>query len=141
MWCKEIGGGGVAYGVIHQDIFDSTLARNVKARWLFQDLIILADEGDNVMMDVEDIVHRTRAPLEDVREAVEYLLKADPMSKSSISKGARITAILGTGGVTIGYHIVNRHYYKRLMSRVRRREYMRRYRAELLDATGTPPGP
>jgi hypothetical protein len=36
-------------------------------------------------------------------------------------------------GNVIGYHVVNRHHYKRLLSRKRRREYMRRYRAKKQD--------
>lgn len=121
------------FGVIHQDIFDSTLARNYEARWLFQDLIILADENDNVMMDVLDIAHRIRVPQEQVEEGLKFLMSEDPLSKSSLESGRRITPIL-KGEVTVGYHVVNRHYYKRLMSRVRRREYMRRYRAKQQDS-------
>ncbi len=120
------------FGVIHQDIFDSTLARNYEARWLFQDLIILADENDNVMMDVLDIAHRIRVPQEQVEVGLAFLMAEDPWSKSGLEKGRRITPVLN-GEVTIGYHVVNRHYYKRLMSRVRRREYMRRYRAKKMQ--------
>ena len=121
------------FGVIHQDIFDSTLARNYEARHLFQDLIILADENDNVMMDVVDVAHRTRVPIEVVEKNLDFLLAPDPLSKSSLEGGRRLTALKSPTGATIGYHVVNRHYYKRLMSRVRRREYMRRYRAKKME--------
>lgn len=126
-------GGAVPFGVIHQDIFDSTLARNYEARHLFQDMIILADENDNVMMDVVDIAHRTRVPLDLVERALEFLLAPDEQSKSHLDGGRRLKAIQSPSGATIGYHVVNRHYYKRLMSRVRRREYMRRYRAKKME--------
>ena len=118
------------YGVLHAEIFKSSLARNCGARWIFQDLVILADESDNVMMDLENLSYEIRAPVDVVSKALDFLMQPDRSSKSTLDGGRRVTPILNKEtGVTIGYHIVNRHHYKRLMSRARRREYMRQYRA------------
>ena len=122
------------YGVIYQDIFDSSLAINHEARWVFGDLVVLADGNDNVMMDDVRISLRTRAPLETVRKALAFLLEPDLDSKSHLEEGRRLTEILNAvSGRVIGYHVVNRHYWKRQMSIVRRREYMRSYRAKKLE--------
>ena len=131
---REEGGQHVAYGVIHADIFDSSLAGDYRARYLFQDLIVLADSQDNVMLNAMRIAHRTRVPIEIVEKALEVLSAADPDSKSSLEDGRRITEIKNEMGNVIGYHIVNRHHYKRLLSRTRRREYMRLYRQKKLAA-------
>jgi len=132
---SEQGRWRVPYGVIHQDIFDSSLSLNHVARWVFQDLVILADSEDNVMMDVIRLALRTRAPIDAVRDALQFLCEPDDGSKSSLAEGRRITPILNPQTeAVIGYHITNRHYYKRLMSRARRREYMRTYRAKKQNA-------
>lgn len=128
------GGGAVPYGVIHADIFDSSLAGDYRARYLFQDLIVLADSQDNVMMNAMRIAHRTRVPIEVVERALEVLSAPDPQSKSSLAEGRRVTELKNEMGQVIGYHVVNRHHYKRLLSRTRRKEYMRLYRARKMEA-------
>ena len=120
------------YGVIHQDIFDSSLAGDYQARHLFQDLCILADAQDNVMMNALRIAHRTRVPIDVVRVSLDTLTTPDPDSKSSLEQGRRITEMKNEMGQVIGYHVVNRHHYKRLLSQTRRREYMRLYRQKKL---------
>lgn len=124
---------GGSYGVIHDDIFDSSLAVDHHARWVFQDMIILADANDNVMMDPTRLALRTRAPIEIIRGALKVLCEPDPASKSDLESGKRLTEILNGQGSVIGYHVVNRHYYKRLMTRARRRAYMREYRRKKLS--------
>jgi hypothetical protein len=121
------------YGVIHQDIFDSSLAGDYQARHLFQDMCVLADAEDNVMMDALRIAHRTRVPIEVVERGLAVLREPDPWSKSSLADGRRVTELKNQMGQVIGYHIVNRHHYKRLLSRTRRREYMRLYRQKKLS--------
>lgn len=121
-------GCGVPYGVLHQDIFDSSLAVNLEARWVFQDMNILADAKDNVMMTPTSLALRIRAPLDLVERALEFLMREDIESKSSLAQGRRIQPLRNDMGGMIGYHMVNRHYYKRLMSKTRRREYQKVYR-------------
>lgn len=128
----------VAFGVIHQDIFDSSLSLDYEARHLFQDMNVLGDENDDVMMDPVRLSLRLRMPLDLVKAKLEFLLAPDPHSKSSLEDGRRITEIKNDMGHVTGYHIVNRHYYKRLMSRTRRREYMRRYRSKKMEDRARP---
>lgn len=125
------------YGVIHQDIFDSSLAGDYQARHLFQDMLVLADAQDNVMMDALRIAHRTRVPIEVVHRCIAVLLEEDPLSKSGLEGGRRITEIRNPMNQVIGFHMVNRHHYKRLLSQTRRREYMRLYRQKKLGIDTT----
>lgn len=124
----------MSYGIIHREIFQSSLAQNCEARWVFQDMVILADEEDNVMMNDENISYTIRCPLDRVRAALAFLTAPDEDSKGKLEDGRRLLEIRNeNSGRVIGFHVVNRHHYKRLISRKRRTEYMRRYRARKQD--------
>ena len=119
----------MAYGIIHDSIFDSSVADDWRARVVIQDLVVLADESDNVMMTLPALIRRTGIPEEVVRAGVEALEAPDPADKSGELDGRRITPIVNGRGVTIGWHVVNRGKYKRMMAVEWRKKYFRDYRA------------
>ena len=116
----------MSFGIIHQIIFDSSVAEDYRARVVFQDMIVLADESDNVMMTPSAFAYRTRAPIEDVLHAIEVLSSPDSHSKTQGEEGRRITVFTNAhSGEIIGFHITNREHYKALLAGERRRSYNR----------------
>jgi hypothetical protein len=130
---KREEGVDVGYGALFEEIMDSSLAENLDGRCVFQDMVILADEHDNVMMTVEAFSRRTRWPMDRLTLALRYLMSPDASSKSTLEEGRRLTPIYNHTQTIIGFHVVNRHYYKRMIGNRNRNAYMRRYRAKKQD--------
>ena len=118
---------GEAFGIVHQSIFESSLSWDWEARIVFQDMIILADEHDDVMMTTRSLAYRTRAPLELVMRAVKSLSEPDPDSRSKEEDGRRITLYLNHEKNVIGFHVVNRGRYKHMLAESRRRSYQKQW--------------
>ena len=78
------------FGKIFTQIFDSSLADDPPTRWVFMDLLVLADQNGVVDMTREAIARRTNVPLKTVTKAVEQLEAGDTRSRSSEFNGARI---------------------------------------------------
>lgn len=128
-------GTAVGYGVIHDTIFDSSVADDWRARVVLQDMVVLANEVDDVMMTQRRFVRRSGLPEEIAAAGIEILEAPDPLDKSGNEDGRRILPILNKNGIKIGWHVVNRAHWKRLMAAKWRKQYraewMRKYRASL----------
>ena len=97
-------------------------------------LITLADEEDNVLLDVARLARVTNLPRRVVEKGVGVLMEPDPASKNPEHEGRRIVYV-NPEAPGIGWHIVSREYYKRMFTSAHRREYqrgwMRKYRGKI----------
>jgi hypothetical protein len=130
--------GRVGYGVIHDSIFDSSVADDWKARVVLQDMVVLANEEDKVMMTLKRYVHRSGLPAEVAKEGVEALEAPDPEDKSGEHEGRRLIPVKNPAGTTIGWFVVNRGKYKRLMAAKWRRQYRRDWMREHRNSAKNP---
>src|SRR5258706_2444320 len=117
----------MSFGMIHEAIFDSSVADDYLVRLVRTDMTTLADHEDNARMSGKRLSRRTGVPLEIGERAVLRLSPPDPESKTTDHEGRRIIP-LDPNNPHAGWHIVSRAYYKRLMSRAQRTQYMREYR-------------
>lgn len=115
------------YGVIHSEIFNSTLmAEGYETTYVFMAMIALADNDDCVKFIPATLAQRIFMPLEKVEQAITRLSKPDPDSESKEFEGRRIILLsefdpeLGRG-----WFVVNREKYIEIAQKKRRRQKMR----------------
>lgn len=111
------------FGKVFKQIYASSIARDYKVRHVFMDLIVLADSDGVVDMTHESIAATTGVPMEDLRAALEILLKPDPQSRSKEESGARLVPL--TIDRNWGWQIVNYVKYRLIACETERREKTR----------------
>lgn len=114
------------FAKVFQQIFDSSIANNCRARHVFMDLLVLADSDGVVDMTEEAIARRTNVPLEEVHSAITELSSPDPATRTPDEDGRRIIPI--DAGRAWGWQIVNYAHYRSIRDEESRREYFRDYR-------------
>lgn len=87
------------------------------------DLLVLADSDGVVDMTQEAISRRTNVPIDQVVRYIDELQKPDPLSRSKIKEGRRLTPIDPARGW--GWRITNYHHYRRIRDEEARRSYFR----------------
>lgn len=108
------------YGKIFQSIYDGTLVTNWKALVTFEQMIILCDADGVVDMTPFALHKRTGIPIDIIQEGIEFLEKADPLSRSKEQEGRRIERL--DAHRDWGWVIVNHRYYRDLVSKEEKRE-------------------
>jgi len=116
------------YAKVFIQIFDSSLAENYLTRFVFEDLLILADKEGVVDMTPEAIARRTNVPLQIVKTALGELSMPDPKSRTPDEEGRRI--VLLDDHRDWGWQIVNFKAYHDLRNEEGRRDYMRKYQRQ-----------
>jgi len=110
------------YGKIFTRIFDSSIADETLGegvlqelplvRWIFSDLIALADENGVVDMTAASLARRIKVPRPIVEEALERLMAPDSSSRSKEAEGRRIVNL--DDWRPWGWRIVNYGTYCRI---------------------------
>ncbi len=119
----------VAYGVIHNSIFQSSVSTDWQAWVVLVAMCVLADEDDNVLSDVPRLARHTNLPEEVVVRGIAALSAPDPSSKNPREEGRRIVPI-DADRPGLGWHIVNREIFKRMFSAEHRRQYKKNWMKE-----------
>ena len=118
------------YAKIFTQIFDSSVNEDCHVRWVFEDMMKLADVNGVVDMTHEAIARRTNAPLDIVKKGIERLEMPDDSSRNPDYEGRRIVRL--DEHRSWGWWIVNYEYYRNLASeeqkRARTRERVRKFR-------------
>ena len=113
------------YGKIFEQIYDGSLRMNWKAMITFQQMIVLCDDVGVVDMTPDAIHFRTGIPLEIIKDGILDLEKPDPQSRTPDKEGRRIERL--DDHRDWGWRIVNHKYYRDLISKKDRQEYMKEY--------------
>ena len=121
---------------IFEQVFDSSIAENYKARHVFQDMLILCDRDGCVDMTPEAISRRTNVPIKIIKEAIEYLSKPDPKSRSKNEDGRRIKLI--DSRRDWGWIIINYEHYRNLQDEEARRASWRDAKARQREMSKIP---
>ncbi len=119
------------FGKIFTQIFDSSLADNPQTRWIFMDLLVLADQNGVVDMTHEAIARRTNVPLASVETAIQELESKDGRSRSVEFGGVRIKRL--DAHRTWGWAIVNYSKYRAIANAEAYREVTRQKVAKMRD--------
>jgi hypothetical protein len=127
------------FGKIFTQIFDSSLADNPQTRWVFMDLLVLADQNGVVDMTHEAIARRTNVPIKIVRGAVKELESADPRSRSSEYEGMRLKRL--DAHRDWGWVIVNYQKYRAIANAEAYREVNREKVQAIRERAKSPPVP
>lgn len=127
------------FGKIFTQIFDSSLADNPQTRWVFMDMLVLADQNGVVDMTREAIARRTNVPIKIVRAAVKELESSDPRSRSSEFEGVRIKRL--DEHRDWGWVIVNYQKYRSIANAEAYREVNREKVQAIRDRSKSPPVP
>lgn len=130
----------VLYAKIFEQIYDSSIAENPRVRFVFMDLLVLANSDGVVDITHEAIARRTNVPLDWVKEAIAVLEGPDPKSRTPDENGARIVRL--DGHRDWGWIITNYHVFRDIATEDARRqktkERVRRHR-EKRSASGNAP--
>ena len=113
------------YVKLFSQIMDSSITEDYLVRWVFTDLLILADSEGYVDMTHQAIAARTRVPEDIVRRAIDLLGNKDAESRDQTEEGRRIIKI--DNHRSWGWRIVNYLKYRAIRTADERREYMRSY--------------
>lgn len=116
------------YGIIHKEIFDSTvMSEGYEVVYVFVSMITLANEDDVVDMTAHTLASRIGMPLEKVEHALDRLTRPDPSSKSDMFEGRRVIPLhdIKETKSNRGWFVVNREDYIQEAQRKHRRSYMR----------------
>ena len=100
------------YSKIFRQIFASSIAEDYKIRHIFMDLLVLAEFDGTIDMTVQAISGMTRVPEEDIRQAIEILMKPDPQSRTPDHAGARLIKL--DDHRNWGWKVVNYEHYRAL---------------------------
>lgn len=111
------------FAKVFDQIFDSSIAENYKVRFVFEDMLKLANIDGVVDMTHEAIARRTNVPLALVKHGIEELEKADPRSRNAEHEGRRLVRL--DEHRDWGWLIVNYQHYRELASEEQRREKTR----------------
>lgn len=129
------------YVKVFAQILRSTIAKDHITRWVFEDLLKLADSDGVVDVDRESVARLTNVPLDIVNRGISELEKPDPNSRSQEHDGRRIVRL--DDSRDWGWLIVNYQYYRNLTTenqrREKTRERVRRFR-EKQKSNGLHPG-
>jgi hypothetical protein len=98
------------FTLIENEILQSSLSNNWKARHVFEDLLKLGWPDGVVNLPVSEIAYCTKVPVEVVSEAIRFLEMDDPMSKSQAHNGRRLIRL--DPGRQWGWKIVNWDIYR-----------------------------
>ena len=98
------------YAKVFSQIFDSSIAENYEVRYVFEDLLKLADKTGVVDMTIEAVARRTNVPLEKIQFGIAELLKPDARSRSHEKEGRRIIPL--DSHREWGWIIVNYEHYR-----------------------------
>jgi hypothetical protein len=124
------------FGKIFTQIFDSSLADNPQTRWVFMDLLVLADQNGVVDMTREAIARRTNVPIKIVRTAIKELEHPDPRSRSSEYDGMRLKRL--DEHRDWGWVIVNYQKYRAIANAEAYREVNREKVQAIRDRAKSP---
>jgi hypothetical protein len=113
---------------VFAQILDSSIAEDYLVRFVFEDLLKLADKEGLVDMTPGAISRRTHVPLEIVNRGIEKLLLPDPESRSPAEEGRRIVPI--DAHRSWGWRIVNYLDYRNIRDEEARRTYFRERKRE-----------
>lgn len=116
------------YVKVFAQILDSSIADDHLTRWVFEDLLKLADKDGVVDMTLSAISRRTNVPLEIVTKGVEKLMEPDPTSRSLDEQGSRIVHI--DPNRPWGWTIVNYLHYRNIRDGDDRKAYFRERKRE-----------
>lgn len=81
------------FAKVFSQILDSSLAEDYRVRFVFEDLLKLADKHGVVDMTPQSIARRTNVPIKIVKLGISELEKPDPTSRSPNAEGRRITRL------------------------------------------------
>lgn len=122
---------------VYCSILDSSIAKHVRTRHVFEDILKLAGPDGTVDMTVDAIVRRTGEDEAIVRAAIEELCQPDPESRSEEFEGRRLIPLAGRA---FGWWVVNyRRYVEKGGSAERVRQYRERIAIEQASEEPTPP--
>lgn len=127
------------FGKIFTQIFDSSLADNPQSRWVFMDMLVLADQNGVVDMTREAISRRTNVPIKIIRTAIKELESSDPRSRSSEFQGVRLKRL--DEHRDWGWVIVNYQKYRAIANAEAYREVNREKVQAIRDRSKSPPVP
>jgi hypothetical protein len=113
------------YAKVFAQIYDSSIAEDYLVRWVFTDLLVLADKEGIVDMTIAAIARRTNVPQEIVGSAIGKLIQPDESSRSHAEDGRRL--VLLDPLRSWGWQIVNYKTYAAIRNEDGRRDYMRNY--------------
>lgn len=111
------------YVKVFAQILDSSIADDHLTRWVFEDLLKLADQDGVVDMTLGAISRRTNVPVDIVTKGVEKLMEPDPTSRSLDEQGRRIVPI--DPNRPWGWQIVNYLHYRNIRDGEERKAYFR----------------
>jgi hypothetical protein len=111
------------FAKIFAQIFDSSIAEDHMVRYVFMDLLVLADREGVVDMTQQAISRRTNVPEDIVNHAISTLTKPDTRSRSDLEGGARI--VLLDSHRDWGWQIVNYEHYRHIRDEESRKAYFR----------------
>jgi len=105
---------------VFTQILDSSLADDYLVRFVFEDLLKLADKNGFVDMTLGAISRRTGVPLEIFARGIEKLSQPDPESRSPQEEGRRIV-LLDTHR-SWGWKLINYEHYRNIRDMDAKRE-------------------
>ena len=82
-----------SFAKVFEQIFDSSISEEFLVRFVFEDLLVLADADGRVDKTPEAIARRTNVPIDIVRDGIEKLSQPDPRSRSPKFEGRRLVPI------------------------------------------------
>lgn len=131
------------YARVFLQILDSSLAENMDARHLFEDLLKLASRDGVVDMTRDAIARRLNAPIEWVNRGIAFLEAPDERSRNPSHDGRRLLRLSDTRDW--GWRITNFEYYDRIRTEAEHqasiRERVAKYRARKKAEVALPPLP
>ena len=118
------------YGIIHKEIFDSTLmAEGYEVAYVMMAMVTLANEYDVCSYGEVAFANRINMPLHKLRECIRVLSQPEWESKSQEYEGKRIVPLSEMNEIESnrGWFVVNRKHYIELAKRENRKEANKRY--------------
>lgn len=112
------------YGKLYASIFQGTLRGQAHPLLVFMNMIACADRHGVVDKHPRAIADEVGLTLEEVKEAIEYLMAPDLESRSTEEEGRRLALISDTR--TWGWRIVNYPKYRAIRNEEERRESVRK---------------
>lgn len=120
------------YAKVFRQIYDSSIAEDYMVRFIFMDLLVLADSDGVVDMTQEAISRRTNVPVKEIERAITALESPDLKSRTPSENGARLVRL--DSHRDWGWIIVNYHTFRQIASEEQRkektRERVKRYRSK-----------
>jgi hypothetical protein len=127
------------FAKIFAQIFDSSISREYMVRYVFIDLLVLADRDGVVDMTLDAIARRTNVPEEIVAHAIARLMEQDRKSRSHEEEGRRLIPL--DSHRDWGWQIVNYEHYRNIKDEEARRTYFRDKKREQRSKTIKPVRP